>query len=111
MGITNAAAEEAMKTIQGSAAMTKAAWQNLLTAFGDESADITKAVSNLSESTIALVGNVGKRVAQIFPAIADGLGQFISETSGTLIEMIYSIAPKFISSVSGLASVIASTLP
>ena len=111
LGITGTSAEEAMKTIQGSAAMTKAAWQNLLTAFADESADITKAVSNLSESTIALVGNVGKRVAQIFPAIADGLGQFISETAGTLVEMIQSIAPKFISSVSGLASVIASTLP
>ena len=111
LGITGTSAEEAMKTIQGSAAMTKAAWQNLLTAFADESADITKAVSNLSESTIALVGNVGKRVAQIFPAIADGLGQFISETAGTLVGMIESIAPKFISSVSGLASVIASTLP
>lgn len=111
LGITGTSAEEAMKTIQGSAAMTKAAWQNLLTAFADESADITKAVSNLSESTIALVGNVGNRVAQIFPAIADGLGQFISETAGTLVGMIESIAPKFISSVSGLASVIASTLP
>ena len=74
MGITGVSADEALGTIQGSAAMTKAAWQNLLVAFADESADVGKAVSNLSESVIAVVNNVGKRVAQILPTIAQGLG-------------------------------------
>ena len=88
MGIINASAQEALGTIQGSAAMTKAAWQNLLVAFADEGADVGKAVSNLSESAIALIGNVGNRVAEILPTIAEGLGQFVSEVSGTIVGMI-----------------------
>ena len=84
MGITGTSAEEAMKTIQGSTAMAKAAWQNLLVAFADEGADVGKAVSNLSESVIAVVNNVGKRVAEILPTIAQGLGQFVGEVMGTL---------------------------
>lgn len=111
LGITGTSAEEAMKTIQGSAAMTKAAWQNLLTAFADEGADVGKAVSNLSESAIALIGNVGNRVAEILPTIAEGLGQFISEVSGTIVGMIQSIAPLFIEAITNLSAIIATVIP
>lgn len=111
MGITGTSAEEAMKTIQGSAAMTKAAWQNLLVAFADEGADVGKAVSNLSESAIALIGNVGNRVAEILPTIAEGLGQFISEVSGTIVGMIQSIAPLFIEAITNLSAIIATVIP
>lgn len=58
MGITGTTAKEASETIEGSANAAKAAWQNLLTAFGRNDADIDKQVDELTNSVETLVKNV-----------------------------------------------------
>lgn len=57
-GLAGYASKEAADTIEGSAASAKAAWQNLLTGFGRDDADIDKLVDDVSESVKALGKNV-----------------------------------------------------
>ena len=58
MGITGTTAKEASETIEGSANAAKAAWQNLLTGFGRDDADIDKLVDELTKSVTTLGKNV-----------------------------------------------------
>ena len=64
MGIAGTTAMEAQETISGSIAMTKAAWQNLLTEFGKDD------------------GNVGARVKEFVDAAKTALFGYIDETTG-----------------------------
>ena len=58
MGITGTTAKEAATTIEGSANAAKAAWQNLLTGFGRDDADIDKLVDEVVDSVTQLGKNV-----------------------------------------------------
>lgn len=106
MGITGVSAEEAMKTIQGSIAMTKAAWQNLLVAFADESADVNKLVSNLVESATYAIGNVGKRIAQVLPQISTALSSTFKGLQKTIIKTFQQIAPAAVKAITNVAQLI-----
>ena len=75
MGIYGTTATEASTTIQGSFAATKAAWQNLLTGFADESADIGVLIGNLIESGFTALNNVIPLIPVIVSQIAEGLVQ------------------------------------
>lgn len=106
LGITGVSYEEAIKTIQGSMAMTKAAWQNLLVGFADESADMMKLVSNLADSATAAIGNVGKRIAQILPQITMALFLTFTKLQKTIINTFKQIAPAAIQAITNLAKLI-----
>lgn len=106
MGITGVSAEEAMKTIQGSIAMTKAAWQNLLVAFADESADVNKLVGNLVESATYAIGNVGKRIAQVLPQISTALSSTFKGLQKTIIKTFQQIAPAAVKAITNVAQLI-----
>lgn len=58
MGITGTTAKEAATTIEGSANAAKATWQNLLTGFGRDNADIDKLVDEVVDSVTQLGKNV-----------------------------------------------------
>ena len=73
MDIYGTTAKEASTTIQGSFAATKAAWQNLLTGFADESADIGVLIGNLIESGFTALNNVLPLIPVIVSKIAEGL--------------------------------------
>ena len=75
MGMMGTSAEEAKKTIQGSAATMKAAWENLKTAFADEDADIGTSEENLSQSVEAVVNDVSPKKAAALPRTSDAIGQ------------------------------------
>ncbi len=71
MGITGTTAKEAEGTITGSIAMTKGAWENLMTGLARDNADIPKLVSNVVTSGAKVIQNiipVAKRVLQNLPA-------------------------------------------
>lgn len=106
MGITGVSAEEAVKTIQGSIAMTKAAWQNLLVAFADESADVNKLVGNLVESATYAIGNVGKRIAQVLPQISKALSSTFKGLQKTIIKTFQQIAPAAVKAITNVAQLI-----
>lgn len=83
LGIAGATAEEAEKTITGSANMTKAAWKNVLTAIAG-GGDLDKAINNL-------VYSISKYFDNIVPVVERSIAGI-----GVLIERI---APKLVQSV------------
>lgn len=89
---------EAATTIEGSLNMTKAAWENLLTAMGDKEADLSTYISNLVSSVSTLAGNVIPVVQQAL----DGVAQLITELAPKIGEAIPKILtdtlPKLIES-------------
>lgn len=70
MGITGTTAKEAMTTIQGSVAATKAAWTNLVTGIADENADLDVLINNFAESASTALGNILPRIKQVISGIA-----------------------------------------
>lgn len=90
VGMSGYAQNEAAGTIQGSLAMTKAAWSNLLTGIADDTADFDSMIDNLIESVGAFGSNVMPRAEQ-------ALGGVVKLIDGLLPKIVESI-PKFISS-------------
>lgn len=80
MGILGTSAKEGSKTIQGSIATMKGAWQNFLTALGDPKGDVDKAMNDLMNSfeavldnAIPLLGRILQKIVQSLPKIIDAI--------------------------------------
>lgn len=101
--IAGTTAAEAMKTIEGSANATKAAWNNVITAIG-RGEGLDEALSGLTTSLFGESEGEGL-LAQIIPRIQttmESIGTFIS-TAGPMIterfpDLINSIVPSLLSS-------------
>lgn len=111
MGMMGTSAEEAKKTIQGSAATMKAAWENLKTAFADEDADIGTSVENLSQSVEAFVDNVSPKIEAALPRIGDAIGQLSSTVFPILTQAIADLAPGLMEGVASLVESVLKVLP
>ena len=111
MGMMGTSAEEAEKTIQGSAATMKAAWENLKTAFADEDADIGTSVENLSQSVEAFVNNVSPKIEAALPRISDAIGRLSSTVFPILTQAIADLAPGLIEGVASLVESVLKVLP
>lgn len=94
--IAGTTANEAATTIQGALGMTKAAWQNLITGLSDSEADVNQLVSNLITSAGAVAKNIiptikqalsgiGTAVAELAPALADGITGLITDVLPDLL--------------------------
>lgn len=95
MGITGTTAEEAATTIQGSLAMTKAAWENLMTGLTDPDQDLSVLIDNLLSSVTTLGENLMPRITQVL----GGIGTVITELAPPLMQAITDIVPKLLPSV------------
>lgn len=82
-GLQGYAADEAARTIQGSLASMKSAWQNLLTGVADDNADFEELVNNFVDS---LVG-VGENIIPRINTVIKGLTQLITQASQTIIPL------------------------
>ena len=117
LGITGTTASEAMKTIEGSANMTRAAWDNVIIAIG-RGEGISEAFDNLltavlgdgSEGT-GLLNNIIPRIQTVM----EGIGNFITQASPLLAEaipkLIDAIFPSLLQSAISLVGMLASNLP
>jgi hypothetical protein len=81
--VTGTTAKEAAKTIEGSMNMTKAAWENMLTAIG-RGKGVDKATSQLLKS----LGTLGKNVAPVALNIVKGLIQGLVKAVPKAIGML-----------------------
>ena len=109
--IAGTTAREAATTITGSWMMTKAAWSNLITAFGDKNADLSvyfDALTTSAETTFrnilpvaeqALTG-IGEVVANLAPVIGEKLPVLMSD-----------VLPGFLNAAGSLVSSISTALP
>lgn len=112
MGITGTSAKEAGSTIQGSLAMVKSQWQNVLTALADENADLPNQISKLADSIdTAVNGNILPRIQQILPSIASGIQMLVQGLAPMLPGMINTLLPTLSTSLIALVGSLVTVLP
>ena len=118
MGIAGATADEAMRTIQGSAAMTRAAWQNMMVAIADDNADFDASINGLVESVSAFAKNiiprietalagVGKLVENLAPVIVSKLPSLVEKVLPALISAAMSLFNSLVAALPSIVSVFA----
>ena len=102
LGLAENTAAEAMSTISGSLAATKAAWSNLITGLVDDNANFDTLMDNFTEIASAAVGNllprmetalkgIGTLIEELFPVIMDEIPTIITDTLPSILESAVSI--------------------
>lgn len=95
-GMAGYAGVEAAGTIQGSTAMMKSAWSNLITGFADENANLEELVNNFVDSAVVMIGNISERIQVILPRLVEGLQVLISEALPHVLEILSVLLPELI---------------
>jgi phage-related protein len=115
IGVTGTTTEEAMSTIEGSTAMLKSSWQNLLTGMADGSVEFGGLVQNVVDSALAVANNIIPRVQQIIEGIAQAATQLIQTVVPQLVKMIPPILtetlPTLITAVTTVIQSVLDVLP
>ena len=111
MGITGTTAHEAATTIQGSLAMAKAAWQNLLTGLADGDQDLELLIDNLVDSVKIAADNVVPRFATVFGGISDALAEIMPVISAELPGILSQLLPGLLNGATSLIVGLAQSLP
>ena len=110
-GIAGTTSMEAASTISGSFAMTKAAWENLVTAFANPDADLSAYFDNLAQSAETAFTNLLPVVQQALM----GIGTVIQDLAPVLGEkfpaLMADVAPSLMGAVSSLIQSLATSLP
>ena len=119
MGIYGTTALEAEKTISGSVASTKAAWQNLITGVADDNADFEKLIDNFVGSAGTALDNILPRIEQslngaaslvdkIFPIIVNKIPEIITNNLPNIANSALNIIETL---VNGLADNVDELIP
>lgn len=111
MGITGTTAKEASSTIQGSLAMTKASWENLLVGLADDTQDFDKLLTNFIDSVSVLGENLIPRIQIILEGIVklvSSLGPKIAEVLPGLVE---SVLPGLLSGATSIVTALVDVIP
>lgn len=96
MGILGTSAKEGSKTVQGSIATMKGAWQNFVVALGDPKGDIDKAMDDLFSSFEAVMDNAIPLLGRILSKIVEALPKIVTLISQKLPEIIKTLLPVLI---------------
>ena len=111
MGITGTTAKEAEKTISGSLAMTKSAWENLVTGFTNPDADLGALINNVVDSASKAFENLMPAITQAM----EGIGSFVEQIAPIISEkipaLVDAILPPLLSAATSLVSGLVSALP
>lgn len=111
VGMSGYATAEASKTIQGSLASAKGAWQNLLTGIADNNADLGQLVGNFVES----IGTVAENIIPRIDVAISGIGGLIQKVAPIIVSQIPTIVstlvPELVASVTTLLTSVFEALP
>ena len=97
VGMAGYAHDEGSKTIQGSLATMKAAWENLLTGIGSGKS-LNNLIDNLVNSITDVVHNVLPIIQNALSGISDLISKLAPEIAGALPGLLTDIIPQFIES-------------
>mgnify|MGYP002515400417 CR=1 FL=1 len=121
VGMAGYAHEEGAKTIQGSLATTKAAWQNLLTGLGngDDLAPLIDSLVGSAENTVKLImpiieqalNGIADLVVKLAPMIADKLPSLIDQLLPSLLSAATSLLLGLIQALPSIINVLVQALP
>ena len=103
MGMAGNAAEEASRTISGSIASMKAAWQNLLTGIADPEQSVADLTRQLTDSIQTVEQNIMPRLTEIFSNMGDTIGNLAQGVFPMIPQAITALLP---SVVDGLSSIL-----
>ena len=106
LGLSQNTARESTETLTGSIAMTKAAWDNLVTGLADPEADLNLLINNFTESASAsleniiptieqALGGISQLVETLAPKIASGLPVFVKRVAPPLISAALQLVKAF----------------
>lgn len=98
LGIAGTTALEAEKTISGSAATMKAAWQNVLTAISG-GGDLDRAINNLVDS----ISNYFENIVPVVERALSGIGRLIEKVAPMLVQ---TVAKSLIKAIPSLLSAV-----
>lgn len=108
MGIYGTTAKEASETITGSLNATKAAYENVLTAFASGNDEVIKeAIDGMVESFTNLATNL----VQILPNIVGGIGQLLSALVTQIPPIIQSLLPTLVTTLQTLVTSLVNIIP
>lgn len=110
-GLAGYAEEEAVRTMQGSAAAMKSAWQNLITGMSNENLDLGDLVKNLVDSVGAFADNLISRLQIMLPRFAEGLTQLVNGLAPYVGPAMETLLPSLVQGIGGLVSGIVQALP
>jgi len=115
LGMAGTSQEEALKTIQGSINMTKAAWENLLTGFANPDADLNKLVDDVMTSLDAVQENALPAVERILDSAGNAVVKFAPKLSSRVTSLVQNTAPSLLRAATSLmttaGSVVLNTIP
>lgn len=110
MGILGTTNKEAATTIEGSMAMAKAAWENLLVGVADDTQDFDKLVQDFVDS----IGTVASNIMPRIKTILEGVGTLVVELAPIIAKelpgMVQGVLPSLLQAGAQLLAGIASGL-
>ena len=95
VGLAGYSSAEAGSTIQGSAASTKAAWDNLVTGLSDDNADLDQLIENFTTMLVGNGDNITGYIELIVPKIESAMNG-VSELIEKLVPIIVDKIPSYI---------------
>ena len=112
LGIAGTTAEEAEKTIEGSAKAMKSAWQNLVTGMANENLDLSVLIDNFVESIQTFLDdNLIPRIQTMLPRMVEALTQLIGAMTPYIAPALQMLVPVIVQGISALVSGIVQALP
>ena len=94
LGVTGTTAEEAEKTISGSAASMKAAFDNFINGSGSP--------EELSEAITNFLSNLASAIEKLAPGILTGITNLIQTLLPQIVDLLVSLIPQLLEAVSGM---------
>ena len=130
MGIAGTTAKEATSTLQGSAGMMKASWQNLVTELGKPDADMgarmaefastvrTALLGSLNAETgemeggiIRIISQIAQNAAAALPGATEVIISTIGEVLPLIVDTVSQVAPQLIDALGQVIVALAAALP
>ena len=112
LGIAGTTAEEAEKTIEGSAKAMKSAWQNLVTGMANENLDLSALIENFVESIQTFLDdNLIPRIQTMVPRMVEALTQLVGAMTPYIAPALQMLLPVIVQGISALVSGIVQALP
>ena len=109
IGLTGTTAEEASKTIQGSAGAVQAAWQNLLVGLADPTADLDSLINDLIDTGMTAAENMLPTMMDAVGGLALAIGEAAPHL-GELLENADELADSFILVIEALVDEISNNV-
>lgn len=106
LDIAGTTADEAAKTIQGSANAMKAAWNNLLVGFADSEQEVSKLIDIFTDSVTTFTRNVVPVLTQTLEALPEGLISIAEEILPVIPDLVQKLLPIAVSGIKDLASAV-----